>query len=309
VRILAIAGLMIAVGLLASVALGASLARPIQALGRAAAELGGGNLKTRISVDRQDELGLLAREFNEAARKLQELDTMKKDFVSSVTHELKSPLAAIESYLSLMLYESKDPRSVERWVRDIGTIRTHAARLSRFVTDLLDVAKIERGQFTVSRRPVAVEDLARDVVQFYGPLAKEAGVEVRLDLPSPPCPAAHADPERLRQVLVNLLSNALKFTPAGGRVTLGLRAEEGGLVGWVDDTGPGIPREALERIFEKFEQVRESRALARGPKGTGLGLAICRAIVEAHGGRIRAESEPGRGSRFVFTLPKAAGVP
>ncbi len=303
-RMAVVAVSMVAGGLLASLALAASLTRPISDLAAAASRLGQGRLDTRLEVRRSDELGLLASRFNETAGKLQELDEMKKDFVSAVTHELKSPLAAIESYLALILFESKDKRGEDRWLEDISAIRGHTARLSNFVTDLLDLAKLERGSFNLNRVPVRPEAVAEEVVEFMTPLAAQGGVALSVEAQAGGGPIP-ADPERLRQVLINLVSNALKFTPSGGKVIieLGLSPQGGEILCAVRDTGIGIAQADLARIFEKFEQVRSSRPIARGPKGTGLGLAICRSIVEAHGGRIWVESEPGRGSRFLFTLP------
>ncbi len=303
-RILAVTMLMTLVGLAASVLLAVSLTRPISRLADAASSLGQGKLGTRIPAPGAGELGQLSREFNEMAAKLEQLDEMKRDFVSSVTHELKSPLAAIDSYLSLILHESKAPRDVSRWVEDISFIRGHTARLSRFVTDLLDLAKIEKGAFTLQKGSVELRPLADEVLRLLSPLAESNRVALDASELSRELPRVLADPERVRQVLTNLVSNALKFTPAGGRVSLTAEAAAV-LTIRVSDNGIGIAAKDLARLFQKFEQVKEARGAARGPKGTGLGLAICRAIVEGHGGRIWAESEPGRGSSFCFTLPLA----
>lgn len=305
-RILYVAAAMFAVGLAAAALLAATLSRPISALAEAALEIGRGRLETRLPVSGSDELARLAGEFNSMAQKLQQLDELKRDFVAAVTHELKSPLAAIESYLSLMLYEESKPLDPARVKIDITAIRAHTGRLSRFVTDLLDLAKIERGAFSVSLQKTDLQAVCREAVEFLRPLGQEARVTLEAPGGGPYAPVA-ADPERLRQVLVNLLSNALKFTPPDGRISVALENSGEGLLCSVSDTGIGLAAEDLERIFDKFEQVRTSRAVARGHKGTGLGLSICRAIMDAHGGKIWAESRPGEGSRFCFTLPAWRG--
>ncbi|MBI4676963.1 MAG: HAMP domain-containing histidine kinase [Elusimicrobia bacterium] len=307
-RIAAVTAAMVVVGLAASSVLAVSLTKPVSRLAQAAWLLGQGKLGTRIQASGSDEIAMLSREFNAMAAKLEKLDEMKKDFVSAVTHELKSPLAAIDSYLELILHESKTERDMRKWLSDIAVIRTHTDRLSRFVTDLLDLAKIEKGAFFIQKSPLDVASTAREVVRSLSPLAEKNGVSLQAPAEAPALPPADADAERIRQVFVNLVTNALKFTPQGGKVEVIVEPQEGRLLCRVSDTGVGIKPGDLGRIFDKFEQVKESRSLARGPKGTGLGLAICKAIVEAHDGRIWAESELGSGSRFCFTLPLKDGA-
>lgn len=303
-RILAVAGAMVGVGLLASWALATSLSRPISKLAAGAHEIGQGSLGTRIKVESKDELGRLAAQFNDMAAKLQELDEMKKDFVSAVTHELKSPLAAIDSYLSLMMHEAKDPKNMSRWIEDITALRNHTSRLARFVTDLLDLAKLERTAFAIRPSPVDLKMLIGEAVSLLGPLAQEGNVSLRTDI-ADNLPRATADPERLRQVLVNLMSNALKFTPPNGAITVLAKEQNQAILCGVLDSGIGIAPEDQKRIFDKFEQVRGARTAVKGPKGTGLGLSIAKALVEAHGGKIWVESQVGKGSGFYFTLPAA----
>lgn len=303
-RILLVCAVMVIVGILASLVLSATLTRPISRLAFAVAELGQGKLGTRIETGSTGgkELRLLAAEFNSMAKKLQELDEMKKDFVSAVTHELKSPLAAIESHLALMVYESKKPANMAQWIEDIASIRNHTARLRRFVTDLLDLAKLERGAFTLRPTATQIEPLALEIGQFMRALAQQGSVSLEVSVPGGLAPVA-GDPEQIRQVMINLVSNALKFTPAGGKVVIGLEAGPSEVLCRVSDSGIGVAPEDAQRIFDKFEQVESARPSARGPKGTGLGLSICRAIVLAHGGRIWVESRSGAGSRFCFTIP------
>lgn len=303
------------------------MTRPISALLEAFSATGEGDL-TRAMADtgRRDEVGALNREFNRMVSRLRELDELKKDFVSSVTHELKSPLGAIESYLELMEYEvalaAKAPASwparLPKFLENISFVKQNSGRLLGFITSLLDAAKIEKGKFEVSRKPAGVEPLIESVVRLFSEKARSSGVELKTDIQSK-LPPALLDQERITQVLTNLLSNALKFTPSGGTITVAASLVRDGnaprgderaadvtarraLRVVVEDTGPGIPREDLGRLFQKFYQAPGSRAGAIGPKGTGLGLYIVRSIVEAHGGKAFAESY-GRGSRFGFELP------
>lgn len=296
--------------------LSAMAARPIRRLLRAFAATGAGDRHSKLpDTGRRDEIGALYREFNTMVDRLLEFDEMKKDFVSSVTHELKSPLGAIESYLDLMAYEvaqgTRDPASwpakLPKFMENINFIKKNSGRLLRFITDLLDAAKMEKGRFEVSCSKGSVEPLIAEAVRLFSGRAAEAGVELRTELQQK-LPQVRVDPERITQVLQNLLSNAIKYTPRGGAVTLSAAAGlssvggKGALRVTVADTGPGVPQEALDKLFGKFYQAPGSRRNATGPKGTGLGLYIAKTIVEAHGGTVGVESSP-KGSRFWFELP------
>lgn len=303
----------LAAGLLIAWGLSTALTRPIRALSQATARIGEGNLDgASLLQGRQDELGQLARDLGEMARRLKELDELKKEFVSSVTHELKSPLSAIESYLDLMLHEGgkraeaagpEQSREILKWTEDLQYIKSNTSRLFRFISDLLDLARIEKAQFDLHTSPVRLELLAAEEVQLFSQAAQSNGVALSLWTQEETLPTAPADPDRIRQVLSNLLSNALKFTPEGGKVTVRVFPGQDCIFCSVEDTGIGIPEEALPRVFGRFEQVREAAVQARGPKGAGLGLAIAKAIVEAHGGRLVAKSKPGRGTTFTFSIP------
>ena len=292
--------------LFAALVFARTLSRPIEILAEEAREIGSGKLGHQIIINRKDELGALAGSFNEMSTKLMELDDMKKDFVASVTHELRSPLSAIESYANLMI--SKPNERQARAPEHLQTIKDNAARLNRFITDILEVSKIERGRMEIHPEPADLAALVQEVCNFMAPLASEKGVQLSCRV-RPGLPSARADLERVRQVLVNLIGNALKFTPPQGRITVFLSekiggGEEGGkqLLCEVSDTGPGIPESEHTRIFEKFTQARDSGHRIKS-KGAGLGLAIAKALVEMHGGKIWVESEMGRGSRFYFTIP------
>lgn len=303
-RIYAIGVVGVLLGLIGAFFLGHTITAPIYKVVEGAQKIGGGDLSFEIDVHRRDELGVLASEFNSMARKLKELDDMKRDFVASVTHELRSPLAAVQSYVSLLL-EKKD-FSREIIEESMFRIKNNTIRLGRFINDLLDVAKIEAGKLDVSCVRMNLAPAVTDVIDLFAASAAEKKIKLSSDLP-PSAVMVTADEDRIRQVITNLVNNALKFTPSDGVVTIKAVTEPAArrAVVSVTDTGIGIPKEALNRIFSKFEQVKGVRDSIKGPKGTGLGLTIAKAIVEIHGGVIRVESESGKGTSFIFTIPLA----
>jgi len=190
--------------------------------------------------------------------------------------------------------------------RILSVIERNARRLLRLVDDLLVVARSDVGRLGIAPERLDLAELARECVQGARPAAAEQGIEISAEVDGPPVPVS-ADRARLGQVVDNLISNALKFTPAGGRVRVSVRAEEGRALLEVADTGVGIPRGEQERLFERF--YRTSQAIASATPGTGLGLAISKMIVEAHHGRIEVQSEEGAGASFRVLLPLAAGPP
>lgn len=284
-------------GLLALLAipLAWTLTARIVELRRAADEIGRGRLDRRVDESGRDELGGLAFGMNAMAARLGEVDEMKKRFVSSVTHELRAPLFAIESYARIMLKESAlSPEDKERVVR----VEENAGRLARFVTTLLDAARIERGKLDYTPREVELEDIVRDVTAFHGERAKEQGRSLVVEV-GPGPHRARADSDMLVMALTNLVSNGLKFAPPGGKVVVALRrAREGHEVSVTDD-GPGIPAAEQGRLFRPFERLSAGKKV----QGTGLGLSTVKTIVETHGGKVGVTSSPGQGSRFHFLLP------
>lgn len=272
-----------------------TLTSRIVELRRAADAIGEGRLDRRVDERGRDELAALARGMNAMAARLAELDEMKKRFVSSVTHELRAPLFAIQSYARIMLKESHiSPEDRERIMR----VEENAGRLARFVTTLLDAARIERGKLDYTPRDVDLEEIVRDVASFHGERAKEEGRAIKVTV-GPGPHRARADSDMIVMALTNLVSNGLKFSPPGGAVTVSLRrAAEGHEIAVTDD-GPGIEARDQLRLFRPFER------LAGGKKvqGTGLGLSTVKTIVETHGGKVGVTSSPGNGSRFHFTLP------
>ncbi len=245
----------------------------------------------------------------ELARR-RELDRLRENLrareegLAVVAHDLRNPLHAVTVGVSTLL-----PRISEHALRrPLERIQRSAQRMERLLQDLLDIHAIEGGHFTVSKGEVAPTSLILTALESQQSLAGQTSVIINTDV-GPALPSVQADEERVLQVLENLVGNALKFTPPGGVVTVGAtRASEPGWVLFsVRDTGPGVPREHLPRVFDRFWQAQSSDR-----RGAGLGLAICKAIVEAHGGRIWVESEPGKGATFFFTLATAverAGPP
>jgi signal transduction histidine kinase len=227
---------------------------------------------------------------------------MKDDFISTVTHELRTPLTSIRAF-SEMLHE--DPKiDLEQRTRFLGIIVSETERLSRLINQNHDLAKLESGraEWTSSRFQLA--DVIRESVDSIGSLATEKKVRLQIESPLPET-YVRADRDRLTQVMINLLSNALKFVPGGtGEVMVGAGETADGVTVSVSDNGPGIRQEDQAMIFEKFAQVTgDDGALTDKPQGTGLGLPISRQIVEYFGGRLWVESEFGHGARFHFSLP------
>jgi signal transduction histidine kinase len=300
------AGALVALGLgLASaVWLALQLTRPIHELAQGAQAIGRGDLETRIPVNRADELGSLAQEFNHMAVKLKELDRLKDDFVSSVSHELRSPLAAISGYVELLTSRPLEEITFEKRQKAFSIIQESTSRLTHFINDILDLAKIKAGRIELRRMPFDLKKAANEIMGLFAPVFEKKGLTVGVDV-SRDVPVISVDEDKIRQVLTNLVSNAIQFTPRGGNISVSGRLESGQVLVSVADTGVGIPRDSLKNIFDRFKQANGQKERAPGlSKGTGLGLAIAKGIVEAHGGHIWVESELDKGSEFKFTLPR-----
>lgn len=226
-----------------------------------------------------------------------EVDRMKDEFVSVASHELRTPLTSIQGALGLIAggVFGALPDGADEMIR---TALRNAERLGRLVNDLLDLDRMRAGQATIQRREVDIAELVKQAAEVMGPLAESGGVGLELEVA--PCVVA-ADADRILQVLTNLISNAVKFSPSGQTVRIATERRGAELIVRVIDHGRGIPADKLDEVFERFQQVNAADARVRG--GSGLGLAIAREIVEQHGGRIWAESAPGAGSTFLLTLP------
>lgn len=230
------------------------------------------------------------------------LQTVRQTFIGNISHELRTPLAGIKAAVETLKEGAMDDPKAARDFLD--RIEGEADRMAQMVRELTELSRIESGEMQLRMAPVRIADLVGDAVERLKPQAERKGVTLETTLP-PDLPPARAEADRIRQVLMNLLHNAVKFTPPGGRVRISAAAEEDRMVVSVADTGVGISPDDLPRVFERFYKADKSRST----EGTGLGLAIAKHIVQAHGGRIWAESERGKGSVFTFTIPLTSDNP
>jgi two-component system, NtrC family, sensor histidine kinase GlrK len=276
-----------------------SITRPLAALKAKTQEIARGNFDHPVQVKSPREIGELAAALNSMSQQLKELDRMKADFFASMSHELRTPLTSIKEGTGLLL-DGVGGATTEKQQRLLGIITEESNRLISLVNTFLDLSKMEAGMTRYDFETTHIEPLINRAVAEITPLveAKQIHFESALD---GPMPAVRLDPERILQVLRNLMGNAVKFTPKGGQVSVAAKSHDGILEVSVKDSGPGIPAESLGSIFEKFSQ--GSHAGANHRQGTGLGLAIAKNIITSHGGNIWAESQLGSGSKFVFVLP------
>lgn len=300
-------GIAVAIALLVGALAAGALAAPLRRLRAAMATVAGGQFvpPTDLPYDRSDEVGDLCRSFRSMAQRLAELDRVKAEFVSIASHELKTPVSVIEGYAE-MLEDGLYGEVAERQEEILGYIREQTHVLTERVNQLLSLSRFEAGALEVNLTDVRLRDILEDVEHSFSALAaqKEVELSVRADETAPEW--VEVDPDRVRsELLGNVLSNAVKFTPPGGSVRLLARGSGEDVVFQVKDTGGGIPPAQLPYIFEKYYQAGHHA----GKVGTGLGLAIAREIAEAHGGTIGARSEPGSGTTFEVRLPvRSAGL-
>jgi signal transduction histidine kinase len=318
------------VAIATSVALARNLARPIEAIQVAAAKIGSGSLDQRIQVSSRDELGALADEFNRMAARLQasyagleqqvqertnelagalaELDDKsreleaasdhKSEFLANMSHELRTPLNAISGF-SQVLRKGLFGEINDKQAEYLDDVLASARHLLSLIDDVLDLSKVEAGQIELQVEPFSLPAALDRGVVMVREGAANGGVRISLSS-DPSIDMVIGDERRVRQVVFNLLSNAVKFTPTGGTVDIAVTRFDGEVHVSFSDSGPGIAPDDQARIFEEFQQAAAGRELR---EGTGLGLALSKRLVELHGGRIWVESELGKGSRFVFTLP------
>ena len=278
-----------------------SVSRPIDELdaGMRAVSEGDFGHPLQLAPQREDEFGRLAKSFNSMATQLRELDRLKAEFISVASHELKTPINVVMGYLQLLLENVYGELNV-RQREIVGTLTAQTKSLSRLVRQLLDVSRFEAGGGKVEPRAIPLPAFLGDLERTFRVLAiqrnVEFGVKRGANLPN----EVLWDPERINEVLGNLLSNAFKFTPSNGRVELEVEREDDNICMRVRDTGAGIPATELAYVFEKFYQANNQTT---GIKGTGLGLAIAKGIVTAHGGGIGVESTVGVGTTFTLHLP------
>jgi signal transduction histidine kinase len=279
-----------------------SISSPIQELRNGMQSVADGDLgyHVEIPIDRGDEFADLAQSFREMTRQLSELDKLKAEFVSVASHELKTPINVMIGYLQLLdegVYGSLTDQQIDVH----KTIAAQADTLLRLVKRLLDISRFEAGGGRLEPRAIKVSHLANDLDRAFDVLARQREISFQVCCAKGLPDDVFWDLDRVHEVLGNLLSNAFKFTPRGGNVALMFEPADPGVRVVVRDTGAGIPRDQLPRIFDKFYQADNQRAA--GAAGTGLGLAIAKQIVDAHGGTISCDSTPGVGTTFTITLP------
>jgi len=277
------------------------ITRPVIALNYGAAQIRQGNLKHRVKVKSRDEIGALADSFNQMAESLENGEKERRRIISDIAHEMRTPLTVIDGTIDAILDGVFQPDK-ER----LGTIKEQTQFLAHVISDLRDLSLADSGQLKLEPVATDIGELVQRKLTQLEVKAKEKGVGLKL-VASQGTPQVYVDPARIEQVVTNLLTNAIRHTPAGGNISVTVRPAETnqlnrpGLMVSVADSGEGIAHEHLSHIFERFYRVGESRS--RDDGGAGLGLAIVKQMVLAHGGKVWAESEPGKGSTFFVVLP------
>jgi signal transduction histidine kinase len=297
---LAFAGVIsLLVSVLVALFLTRSIAQPLVQMTHASEEMARGRYDQSIPVRRRDEVGRLANAFNAMAQQVSSSDRTMRDFLANVSHELKTPLTSIQGFSQALI--DGTIQGAEGYQHAAGIINEEAQGMRRLVDDLLTLSKIESGQIAMGAELVDVDKLLRDAMRRTEWQAESKSVQV--DLESPRVATVRGDPHWLGQVFTNLIDNALKHTPTGGRVALRLETRDhpSEALVTVHNTGSYIPPQDLPRVFERFFQVDRSRSARQ--HGSGLGLAIVREVVQAHGGHVEATSDATFGTRFTVRLP------
>ncbi len=316
------AAIALALSCIVSILIVRSISRPLRQLTAGTRAIAEGRFFYRLNTERQDEFAELARDFNTMTHKLRELDTLKKDFVSHVSHELKSPLASMQETIRILLELIPGPLT-DKQKRFLELNLQSARRLSAMIANLLDLSRIEAGTMEYDIKHHELKDLVETSVAESEPKAGEKKLRIQMRQPDHPL-AIECDIDRIIQVIGNVLGNAIKFSPVSGSIDVITDATgeipaqlparwhdslmlQGGRRNFytitITDHGPGVPDEHKEKIFEKFHQMRSAKMAGQG---AGLGLAISRTIVEAHRGAIWVEDNDGGGSRFILLLPAEA---
>jgi len=285
----------------------ASMRRPLEELVEASGRLAAGDLNTRVKIGGLSETASLGTAFNEMAGELQrragerdQLETMKDEFVLTASHELRSPLTSVQGFAELLMLE-RDKLSPKQ-AETVEVILDNTRHLVRLLNDLLDLARSDAGRLTIKPQVTDVAPLVGDAVRTMRSQTESARQTLTSTI-EPGLPQVEVDKDRVRQVLVNLLTNAHEYCPEGATIAVRASRRDDGVELLVEDDGPGMAADQLEHIFERF--TRGDAGLTQHVGGTGLGLAICKSLVELHGGSIAAEASEGRGSTFRVRLPAA----
>jgi two-component system sensor histidine kinase BaeS len=289
----ALGGLTVAVIL--GIFLARTLTRPLKELTSAARDVAGGDLRRKVLVRSRDELGELAEAFNQMSADLEDAQTLRRQMTADIAHELRTPLSVILAHTEA-IRDGVMPADDEV----LGVIQDETSRLNTLVEDLRTLSLAEAGELQVIPRPVNPVELLEKAASAQMLRAQQRDITLEV-VTAPDIPEINADPDRMAQVLGNLLDNALRYTPEGGRIVLSAEKLSSGVRLSVQDNGPGVAPEEIPLIFHRFYRVDKSRQREEG--GSGLGLAIAKSIVERHGGNISAVSNPGEGMKFVIELP------
>lgn len=287
-----------AAALLIGILLSRHFLRPLTEMTRAITAMRGGDYNQQVQVRSQDELGVLARTFNEMSAEIAHANHLRRQMTADIAHDLRTPLMVISGYLEALRDGTLQPTQAR-----FDAMNQEAVLLKRLVDDLRTLSLADAGELKLVYQSVPVRELLEQIKQSFEPLALEQSVTLRVEADEN-LPLLYVDPERITQVLANLVNNALRYTPEGGTVTLVARRQPEGVQIAVSDTGSGIPEDKLMNIFERFYRVEEARQQNSGE--SGLGLAIAKSIVEAHQGTIKAESRVGAGTSILITLKPAA---
>ncbi|MGA9118270.1 MAG: ATP-binding protein [Bacteroidota bacterium] len=279
--------------------------RPILRMATVAEKIRDGDLQERVDIPSDDEFGTLGRAINDMAEKLsndiaqlRKLERVRTEFLGNVSHELRTPIFSIQGFIETLLDGAVDDPNVNR--EFLEKAHKHAGRLNVLLNDLIEISRIESGDMKMSFRYFDIADLIHTATEEIREHALRKSITLQENVEIPEGTRAYGDRDRLKQVLVNLIDNAIKYTDEGGRVECGASVNGSRILLWVEDTGTGIAAEHLPRIFERFYRVDKDRSREVG--GTGLGLAIVKHIVEAHGSAVNVESTPGKGTTFRFWL-------
>ncbi|HLO29576.1 MAG TPA: ATP-binding protein [Anaerolineales bacterium] len=284
-----------AIALLLGVLLSRSLTSPIRELTQATHAVSQGDLSQQVPIRSNDELGELGKAFNKMSAELSRSVNARRQMTADIAHELRTPLSLILGHA-----EAVHDRVLPPTLENFEIIREEAARLEHLVNDLRILSLADAGELSMSLQIIEPERLLREVASLYQYQTQRQNITLDLDIASP-LSDIEVDPGRMTQVLTNILDNALRHTPEGGKIILSANERDGQVELAIQDSGPGLKAEDLERIFERFYRTDNSRQREEG--GSGLGLAIAKSIVQAHGGQLLAESEAGKGLKVIITLP------
>jgi signal transduction histidine kinase len=295
-QVLGALGAAVALALLGTAFVAHRMTRSLRQLSAAAADVAAGAFREPLAVTSRDEIGALTQSFNAMGSQLRRVEATRQEFFASVSHEFRSPLTSIRSAAELLREGALGPLT-HKQERLMDIISTSSGRLLLLVNEILEISRLHAGTVELDRRALDLAKVVDHAVEELYPRAADAGVSLEFELLGTSF-AYYGDAQRLHQMVVNLGANAIRFTGAGGRVVVRVIDAGPEFELQVEDTGVGIPADALPHIFDAYRQAHRARG------GTGLGLAIVRGVVDAHGGRVTAESQEGKGSRFTVLLPR-----